>query len=176
MKGPWSKQLRLWMGDHAQVLEQMSHGAALLWERLRRWTRLSSCVPSAHTVTLLVVLQGHVCERFMQSPHTALWSQLKDLKGNNGEAIYNISQHLWLRNSWASNISGKHLGTQRGLGQNFDFFLVKASWTHSPSPQRDPKRSACFQKWKALLIPATRKDAASAQRTVLRYKVSLWVL
>lgn len=67
------------MGDNAQVLEQMSHGAALLWERLRRRTRLSSCMPSAHTVTLLVVLQGHVCERFMQSPHTALWSQLKDL-------------------------------------------------------------------------------------------------
>lgn len=67
------------MGDNAQVLEQISHGASRLWERLRVWMRLSSCVPSAHTVTLLMVLQGHVRERFMQSPHTTLWSQLKDL-------------------------------------------------------------------------------------------------
>lgn len=40
---------------------------------------LSSRVPSAYTVTLLMVLQGHVSERFMQSPDTILWSQLKDL-------------------------------------------------------------------------------------------------
>lgn len=66
-------------GDNAQVLEQVSHGAALRWERLRVPMWLSSRVSSAHAVTLLVVLQGHVRERFMQSPDTTLWSQLKDL-------------------------------------------------------------------------------------------------
>lgn len=42
-------------------------------------TWLSSGVASAHTVTLLVVFQGHVSERFVQSPDTNFWSQLKDL-------------------------------------------------------------------------------------------------
>lgn len=41
---------------------------------------LSSSVPSAHTVTLLVVLQSHISKRFMQSSDSNLWSQLKNLK------------------------------------------------------------------------------------------------
>lgn len=55
---------------------RINHGAVLLWEMAKR---LSSRVPSAYTVTLLMVLQGHIRERFMQSPDTILWSQLKDL-------------------------------------------------------------------------------------------------
>lgn len=40
---------------------------------------LSSRVASAHAVTLLVVLQGHVGEGLVQPPDTCLGSQLKDL-------------------------------------------------------------------------------------------------
>lgn len=98
MEGHWSRQLRFWMETMSQIFTTANGsiwqpcgrcwwGRGMLvgdlgcqWGRALPWRmQLPACASFAHTVTLLMMLQGHVSEWLMQSLDSSFWSQLKDL-------------------------------------------------------------------------------------------------
>lgn len=98
VEGWWSKQLRFWMETMSKILTTASgriqkscgqrwygigganEGAECQCRCMLSWRmQLPSCISSAYTVTFLMVFQGHISERLMQSPDSNFWSQLKDL-------------------------------------------------------------------------------------------------